>query len=103
MEDLSQPAPNFDNPSPEGWEELPPPLPPLGILSSLNDQSLTNLASYGEYQQCPVGTVIIKEGEPQDRFFVVVVGKLSISALASGNRGPPRLPSRCWSRQLSGA
>jgi len=69
---------------PEGFEELPPPLPPLGILSNLSDRSLTNLASYGRYDKVPPEAVIIKEGDPQDRFYVVVAGKLAITALASG-------------------
>ena len=88
MEDLTDPSPNLDSATPDGWEELPPPLPPLGILSSLSDQSLINLASYGQYQKFAVGDVIIKEGDPQDRFYVVVNGKLAITALASGKEVP---------------
>ncbi len=86
MEDI--PASTFDHDAPEGFEELPPPLPPLGILAHLSDRSLTNLASYGTYAQFAPGTVIIKEGDPQDRFYVVVAGKLAITALASGQEVP---------------
>jgi CRP/FNR family cyclic AMP-dependent transcriptional regulator len=86
MEDI--PAPSIDGSAPEGFEELPPPLPPLGILSNMSDQSLTNMASYGRYDQVSPGTVIIKEGDPQDRFYVVVMGKLEVSALASGKEVP---------------
>jgi CRP-like cAMP-binding protein len=86
MED--HPAPDETIPSPgpaqEGWEELPPPLPPLGILAGLSDRSLANLASFGRYQKSTPGTTLIKEGDAQDRFYVVVSGKLDISALASG-------------------
>jgi len=77
-------AHSLDGAIPEGFEELPPPLPPLGILSNLSDRSLTNMASYGRYDKVDPGTVIIKEGDSQDRFYVVVLGKLSITALASG-------------------
>lgn len=55
-------------------------LPPLGILAGLSELSLANLASYGRYHQFPAGTEIIREGELQDRFYVVVTGKLAISA-----------------------
>ena len=82
MEDI--PDSNLGNAAPEGFEELPPPLPPLGILSHLSDRSLTNMATYGRYQKSEVGEVLITEGEVQDRFYVVVSGKLTITALASG-------------------
>ena len=74
--------------APEGFEELAPPLPPLGILSHLSDRSLSNMATYGRYQKSEVGEVLIKEGDVQDRFYVVVEGKLAISAMASGNEVP---------------
>ncbi len=86
MEDI--PATPLDGAPPEGFEELPPPLPPLGILSNLSDRSLTNMATYGRYERFEPGVVLIKEGEPQDRFYVVVVGKLEITALASGKEVP---------------
>jgi len=75
---------SVDEALPEGWVELPPALPPLGILAGLNDRSLANLASYGHYEQFDVGAEIIKEGDPQDRFYVVVTGKLAISAFVGG-------------------
>jgi len=74
--------------APEGFQELPPPLPALGILSNLSDRSLTNMATYGRYEKFAPGTVLIKEGDPQDRFYVVVAGKLAISAMASGQEVP---------------
>ena len=86
MEDI--PAHSLDGAVPEGFEELTPPLPPLGILSNLSDRSLTNMAAYGRYEKLEPGAVIIKEGEPQDRFYVVVIGKLAITALASGKEVP---------------
>ena len=85
MEDLPpSTAINGAGAIPEGWEELPPPLPPVGILAGLSDRSLSNLASFGRYEQIPAPSVLIKEGAPQDRFYIVVQGKLAITALASG-------------------
>jgi CRP-like cAMP-binding protein len=88
MEDLPDATPNLDSSLPDGWQELPPPLPPLGILASMSDRSLANLASFGRYDRFDVGATIIEEGTEQDRFFVVVQGKLAISALASGKEVP---------------
>src|SRR5271163_2599544 len=66
-------------------EEL---LPPVGILAGLSDRSLQNLAAYGHYEKFPVGTNIICEGNAQDRFYIVVRGKLMITALACGKQVP---------------
>jgi CRP-like cAMP-binding protein len=88
MEENPDASPSPDGSLPEGWQELPPPLPPLGILASMSDRSLTNLASFGQYDRFEVGTVIIQEGTEQDRFYVVVQGKLAITALASGKEVP---------------
>jgi CRP/FNR family cyclic AMP-dependent transcriptional regulator len=79
---LSQDSPGAD------WHEIPPALPALGILAGLSDQSLVTLAPYGKYQQLPAGTMLITEGEPQDRFYVVVSGKLAISAFVAGKHVP---------------
>lgn len=99
LEDDDIPASNppAEGSIPEGWEELPPPLPAVGILSSLSDRSLANMAPYGKYEQFPVGTTIITEGVLQDRFYVVVVGKLAISAMASGKEVPLNVaePGEC--------
>src|SRR5258708_12868407 len=89
MEDSSpfnEAASPLDGTLPEGWVELPPALPPLGILAGMSDLSLANIASYGHYQQVPAGTVIIKEGGQEDRFFVVVAGKRSITALPAARK-----------------
>ena len=88
MEDTPSPSPTVTGTIPAGWAELPPPLPPLGILAGLSDRSLANLASYGQYQQLQPETVIITEGEPQDRFYIVVSGKLAITVTASGKEVP---------------
>jgi len=63
-------------------------LPPLGILAGLSDLSLANLASYGRYDRFPAGTEIIRDGEAQDRFYIVIAGKLAVSAGPSEKNVP---------------
>lgn len=91
MEDLSESnetAPPIDGAAGAGWQEIPPALPALGILAGLSAESLNNLAVYGHYQQLPPGTQVIRDGDAQDRFYVVVSGKLAISAIADGREVP---------------
>jgi CRP-like cAMP-binding protein len=73
--------------------EPDPALPPLGILAGLSDRSLANLAAFGRYNQFPAGTEIIREGVLQDRFYVVVTGRLTVSARA-GTREMPLSTAR---------
>jgi CRP/FNR family cyclic AMP-dependent transcriptional regulator len=91
MEDIPPPQHNFatyDEAPPGDWKEVPPALPCLGILAGLSEQSLANLATYGHYQPLPSGTALIVEGDVQDRFYVVVAGRLSISAVVAGKEVP---------------
>ncbi len=80
--------PHEATPGEQGWMEIPPALPAVGILAGLSDQSLVTLAPYGRYDQIAPGTKIINEGESQDRFYVVVSGKLAISAVVAGQTVP---------------
>ncbi len=68
----------------EGWSELAPALPPVGILAGLSDRSLENLAPYGKYHHYDAGAEVIREGAPQDRLYIIVMGKLVITALVDG-------------------
>jgi CRP-like cAMP-binding protein len=91
MEDISESPEEFAQPDdalPQDWHEVPPALPSLGILAGLSQQSLANLAGYGHYQPYPPGAELITEGEVQDRFYVVVSGKLAISAVVAGKEVP---------------
>jgi len=83
--DKANPAPEYTatkKGSTQRLTEPAPALPPLGILAGLSDRSLNNLAEYGRYHRLPSGTEIIREGEMQDRFYVVVSGELAVSARA---------------------
>jgi CRP-like cAMP-binding protein len=91
MEDLSEPneaTPLPKNTISEGWQEIPPALPAVGILAGLSDRSLINLATYGQFEQLAAGINLITEGDVQDRFYIVVSGKLAISAFAGGKEVP---------------
>ncbi len=65
-------------PEGQGWEEVSKALPPLGVLSGLNDDSLTILATYGKYQLFPQDTIVIQENSILDVFYVVISGKLEV-------------------------
>jgi len=74
-----------------------PSLPKKGILAGLSDRSLTNLAGYGRYHRFPAGIEIMREGDVQDRFYVVVSGRLAISAFVAGKHVPLSIaePGEC--------
>jgi CRP-like cAMP-binding protein len=69
-------------PDNEPGNDVLPSLPQLGVLEGLNDASLANLSSFGRYHRFPAGIEIIREGELQNRFYVVVDGVLTVSARA---------------------
>lgn len=71
---LRTPPPNVPEADPN------PPLPQVGIFAGLSVQSLQNLAGYGQYAPFPSGTELIREGVKQERLYVVVSGRLTISA-----------------------
>jgi CRP/FNR family cyclic AMP-dependent transcriptional regulator len=88
MKDIRKSDETTYSPDEASNQELPeatPALPALGILSGLSDRSLANLTAFGQYHQFSAGTEIIREGEMQDRFYVVVAGKLTIRAGAGNN------------------
>jgi len=61
-----------------------PTLPRLGILVGLGHRELENLAAFGQYLRAPAGTEIIREGDNQARFYVVISGELSVHANCGG-------------------
>jgi CRP/FNR family cyclic AMP-dependent transcriptional regulator len=84
MEQPPEQVPPIDPPLDEGWSELMPALPPVGILVGMSDRSLANLAPFGKYQFFKAGAEVIREGQQQDRLHIIVLGKLSITALVDG-------------------
>jgi CRP-like cAMP-binding protein len=88
MEELPPDASPLDAPNSDGWTELAPPLPPVGILAGMTDVSLANIAPFGKYHHFKDGTTIIREGQVQKRIYIVVLGKLAITALVDGKEVP---------------
>jgi len=78
---------NLPCPPPSANDSYPP-LPHVGIFAALSAQSLTNLASYGKFEEVAAGTQLVREGGTQDRLFVVVSGKVALTA----RRGTKDLP-----------
>ncbi len=96
----NRPEPNGVNIMPadsgtEGWHEIPPALPPLGMLAGLSEESLATLGTYGFYQSFPAGTELIREGEAQNRFYIVVSGKLEVTAGSKEVRLSVAEPGEC--------
>lgn len=58
----------------------------VGLLSSLPGEELTKLADRMQRAEVPAGAVLIQEGEPGDRFFVLLSGIAGVSQTAMGNR-----------------
>ena len=70
---------NLPCPPPSANDSYPP-LPHVGIFAALSAQSLTNLASYGKFEEVAAGTQLVREGGTQDRLLVVVSGKVALTA-----------------------
>ena len=58
----------------------------VGLLSSLPGEVIGTLAEEMERQEVPAGTVLIREGEPGDRFFVLLQGIAAVSQTGLGER-----------------
>lgn len=61
-----------------------PALPPVGILAYLSSKSLEDLGTYGKYEKVQSYEVLIQEGMPQTRLYILVEGSLQISGMSSG-------------------
>jgi CRP-like cAMP-binding protein len=59
----------------------------VGLLAGLPGETLARLAKAMEREEVPPGTVIVREGEPGDRFYVVFAGMLSVTQSAPDGRG----------------
>lgn len=58
----------------------------VGLLAGLPGQTLARLAKAMEREEVPPGTVIVREGDPGDRFYVVFAGMLSVTQSSLGGR-----------------
>jgi CRP-like cAMP-binding protein len=56
------------------------------LLAGLPGETLARLAKQMEREEIAPGTVVVREGEPGDRFYVLFSGMLSVSQASLGNR-----------------
>jgi len=57
-----------------------------GLLSELPGELLAKLASRMEREEIASGSAVVREGEPGDRFYVLLSGLLAVSQNALGPR-----------------
>jgi ATP-binding cassette, subfamily B, bacterial len=58
----------------------------VGLFGSLPGETLTKLAGRMSREEIPAGTVIVREGDPGDRFYVLLSGVAGVSQSALGDR-----------------
>ena len=58
----------------------------VGLFADLAGEKLTKLADRMQREQVSSGTVLIREGEPGDRFFVLLSGLAGVSQTKLGER-----------------
>ena len=56
------------------------------LLADLPGETLARLAKRMEREEVGPGTVIVREGEPGDRFYVLFAGMLAVSQMGYGGR-----------------
>jgi CRP-like cAMP-binding protein len=56
------------------------------LLAGLPGETMMKLAKRMEREEIAPGTVIVREGDPGDRFYVLFAGMLSVSNTAMGRR-----------------
>ena len=59
----------------------------IGLLATLPGETLARLAQRMTREDIPAGARIMTEGEPGDRFYVVLSGILSVSQQSLGAKG----------------
>ncbi|HVH51979.1 MAG TPA: cyclic nucleotide-binding domain-containing protein [Gaiellaceae bacterium] len=59
----------------------------IELLAGLPGQTLGELGKRMERREVAPGTVLVREGEPGEEFFVVFAGMLSVSQRDRGNQG----------------
>ena len=58
----------------------------VGLLSGLPGEHLSKLAARLEREEVAPGATVVREGDPGERFYVVLSGLLSVSQEAIGER-----------------
>ena len=59
----------------------------IELLAGLPGQTLAELGKRMERREVAPGTVLVREGEPGERFYLVFAGMLSVTQRGFGNRG----------------
>ena len=60
----------------------------LCLLGQMSDRDIEWLIAHGRKERVPVGTVLIREGQPLDSLYVVLDGVLEVSGVAVGGDAP---------------
>ena len=58
----------------------------VGLLATLPGETLAKLASRMEREEVPAGGTVIREGEPGDRFYVLLSGMMAVTQSTLGER-----------------
>jgi CRP-like cAMP-binding protein len=59
----------------------------VGLLATLPGETLARLGERMEREQVAAGATVVREGEPGDRFYVVLNGMLTVSQESRGQQG----------------
>jgi len=59
----------------------------VGLFASLPGETLAKLADRMRRDEVAAGSVIVREGDPGDRFYVLLAGVAGVSQSSLGNRG----------------
>jgi voltage-gated potassium channel len=62
----------------------------VGLFSELPGETLSKLADRMQREEVVPGTVFVREGDPGDRFFVLLSGLAGVSQSSFGKRGVVR-------------
>jgi CRP-like cAMP-binding protein len=58
----------------------------VGLFRALSGETLAKLADRMRREEVAAGTVVVREGEPGDRFFVLLAGVAGVSQSSLGER-----------------
>jgi ATP-binding cassette subfamily B protein len=58
----------------------------IGLLATLSGETISRLAARMAREDVPAGRTIVSEGDPGDRFYVVLSGMLSVTQASRGQR-----------------